>query len=305
MQFARSSGSAYPPQMRTSRLLLVAAIALVAAPAGHPSDPVRSTADGTLPEVLLSRQLLETAGVEVGDVVSFSVHRTGAEARRFRVAGSYEPVPDPFRFTARRHEARFHLPDLIDLKDPGSDPIFRETVTRINVALEDPADYDAFSRDLSSKVPGLAVFPARRTPDEAVAFLVLERFHTAIAAVTVVGSSAFLLALMIIRSDERRETAGILRLIGLTRPRILFEGFIEGLCIATLGAVIGVLIAVALEGPFNRFFQWRYDTPLVFLRVTSAIAAKCVAIAMPLGILAGLVAAWALLRRNIMALLRR
>ncbi len=62
---------------------------------------------------------------------------------------------------------------------------------------------------------------------------------------------------------------------------------------------------MASEGLFNRFFQWRYDTVLVFLRVTPSIAWRCVALAVPLGVLAGLVASWTLLRREILALLRR
>ena len=59
------------------------------------------------------------------------------------------------------------------------------------------------------------------------------------------------------------------------------------------------------QGAFNHFFQWYYDTALVFVRVTPGIALRCVAISVPLGILAGLVASWALLRRDIMALIRR
>jgi hypothetical protein len=75
--------------------------------------------------------------------------------------------------------------------------------------------------------------------------------------------------------------------------------------IATAGATFGVLFALATEGAVNLFFQWRYDTALVFVRVTAGIAWRCVALAVPLGVLAGLVASWTLLRRDIVALLRR
>ena len=53
------------------------------------------------------------------------------------------------------------------------------------------------------------------------------------------------------------------------------------------------------------FFQAHYDTALVFVRVTPRVAARCVATAVPLGIVAGLVASWALLRRDVVDLLRR
>jgi hypothetical protein len=86
---------------------------------------------------------------------------------------------------------------------------------------------------------------------------------------------------------------------------VLLEVFIEGLFLAMAGAAVGLLIAIASEGLFNRFFQWRYDTSLVFIRVTPAIAVRCVALAVPLGVLASVLASWTLLRRNIMTLLRR
>jgi hypothetical protein len=55
----------------------------------------------------------------------------------------------------------------------------------------------------------------------------------------------------------------------------------------------------------NRFFQWRYDTALVFVRVTRSIALQSIAVSVPLGILAGLVGSWTLLRRDVLALLGR
>jgi Predicted permease. len=50
--------------------------------------------------------------------------------------------------------------------------------------------------------------------------------------VTVLGSTAFLLALMVMRAEERRETIGIIRLIGISERSILIEVLAEGLLIA-------------------------------------------------------------------------
>ena len=72
-------------------------------------------------------------------------------------------------------------------------------------------------------------------------FAVLDRFHWAIAIVTVTGSTAFLLALMVMRAEERREIIGILRLMGIPTRSILAEVLLEGLLIATAGAVFGVV----------------------------------------------------------------
>jgi cell division protein FtsX len=84
---------------------------------------------------------------------------------------------------------------------------------------------------------------------------VIDRFHTAIAAVTVLGSTAFLLALMVIRAEERKETVGILRLIGISRKSILIEVIIEGLLVAIGGAVFGVTIALLAQRGRELDFQ--------------------------------------------------
>ncbi len=256
------------------------------------------------PEVLVSRHLAQDRALTVGQTIEVSTHADGREPRRYRVAGTFEPVPDPMRFTARRHEIRFHLPDLVTLTADPRDPVSTESVTAINVALQPSADPKQFARTLTSRVPGLNVTAAGKGPGSEV-FAVLERFHLAISIVTVLGSTAFLLALMVMRADERREVAGVLRLLGFSRRRVLQQALLEGLLIAGAGALFGVGFSWATQGAVNAFFQWRYDTTLVFVRVTPPIAARCVALAVPLGVGAGLLASWTLLRRDVLDLLRR
>ena len=100
----------------------------------------------------------------------------------------------------------------------------------------------------------------------------LERFHLAIAVVTIVAATVFLLALTIMLVDERRETVGVLRLIGLPVRRILAQILLEGLLVAGVGAAFGLALALLSERLINQFFQWRYDTALVFVRVTKDVA---------------------------------
>ena len=82
---------------------------------------------------------------------------------------------------------------------------------------------------------------------------------------------------MVMRSEERRETVGIIRLIGVSQRFVLLVVLAEGLLIAAAGAVFGVVVALAAEGGVNRFFQWRYDTTLVFVHVTARIALQSIA----------------------------
>jgi putative ABC transport system permease protein len=256
------------------------------------------------PSILISRQLAARAHLQVGDTVTLAADATGTRAAVFRIAGIYEPTPDPMRFTAQRIEGRMHLPDLVKMVADPDDPASTESVSAINVRLAGGTDPRQFIRDVRALSPGLTGWPTAR-PREDDPFAVLERFHVAISIVTVIGATAFLLALMVIRAEERRDTIAILRMIGMSRRSLLTSVAIEGLAIAIVGAVFGVLLAYATEGVVNAFFQRRYDTALVFVRVTPALAMRAVTIAAPLGVVAGLAASWTLLRRDILSLFRR
>jgi ABC-type lipoprotein release transport system permease subunit len=258
-----------------------------------------------LPRILVSRQLAERDHLRAGDTVTLALDAKGAGPRQFRIDGTYEPTPDPMRFTALRLEARMHLPDLVGMTADTADPAAAESIGAINVRLANPNDAAQFSSALSARAPGISVRPTVRASDGSDPFAVLERFHFAVAMVTVLGSTAFLLALMVMRAEERRETIGIIRLIGISQRSILLEVLVEGLLIAVAGAVFGILLAVATQGAVNQFFQWRYDTALVFVRVTRSIALQSIAVSVPLGILAGLAGSWALLRRDVLALVGR
>jgi FtsX-like permease family len=247
---------------------------------------------------------MQQANLRVGDLVNVAADAQGTRSTRFRVTGVYEPTPDPNKFSARRLEARLHLPDLMRLTDVAGDPVSPESVNALNIKLRHADDAGAVRTVLARRLPWLLV-RSTSTPREDDPFAVLDRFHWAIAIVTVAGSTAFLLALTVMRAEERREIIGILRLMGIPPRSILVEVFLEGLLIAIAGAAFGIVVAVSAQGLVNRFFQWRYDTTLVFVRVTSAIAWKSVAFAVPLGVIAGLVASWTLLRRNVVSLIRR
>ena len=287
-------------QAFAAAVVIAAAFPLATTPAASDSPVISG-----VPAILVSRQLAAQEHLRDGDTVTLAADAAGSGSRLFRIAGTYEPTPDPMRFTARRIEARMHLPDLIAMTAEPWDPGSAESVTAINVRLSDPQRAAAFSSALAARAPGIIARPTVRARDGSDPFAVLERFHFAVAIVTVLGSTAFLLALMVMRAEERRETVGIIRLIGISQRSILLEILVEGLLIATAGAVFGILLAVATQGAVNRFFQWRYDTALVFVRVTRSIALQSVAVSVPLGIVAGLVGSWTLLRRDVAALLGR
>ncbi len=81
---------------------------------------------------------------------------------------------------------------------------------------------------IARRVPGTRVASTEPSSDPNDPFVVLDRFHWAIAIVTVTGSTAFLLALMVMRAEQRRDIIGILRLMGVSSRSILLEVLLEG-----------------------------------------------------------------------------
>jgi putative ABC transport system permease protein len=264
-----------------------------------------SAQDNTLPVTLVSRQLAESEGLAVGSVIRLATDAAGTRAREFRIGGIYEPTPDPSRLGQVPRAVRLHLPDLLEMTRPVGVPPGAEYISSINVVLVNPDDAQQFAKDVNARLPGVLAQPSGEAAGSAGPFRVLERFHLAISVVTIVAATVFLLALTIMLVDERRETVGVLRLIGLPVRRILLQILLEGLLVAGAGAVFGLVLAVLSEQLINQFFQWRYDTALVFVRVTRDVALTCVTIAVPLGASATVVASWALLRRGGLRLARR
>ena len=280
-----------------SLLFLLALVGALTSVLLHAQEPQAS--------ILVSRQLAELEGLETGDEVQLAADASGQNLRRFRIAGIYEPTPNPMRLGTVPREVRLHLPDLLALNRDPATPAGTEYINAINIALVDPGSAQQFAQDVNARMPGVLAEPAAGAAGLDTTFVVLERFHFAIAAVTIVAATVFLLALTIMLVDERRETVGVLRLIGLPTRRILAQVLLEGLLVAGAGGVFGLALAVASEGLINHFFQWRYDTALLFVRVTPEVAAACLAIAVPLGAAATVAASWALLRRSGLRLARR
>src|SRR5581483_10494529 len=99
-------------RLATAAVVCAAASAsLLAVTQPNAERPANQASLENPPSILVSRQLLEAERLAVGDLVTLSAHPDGSDPHRFRIAGEYEPTPDPMRLGSRRHELRMHLPD--------------------------------------------------------------------------------------------------------------------------------------------------------------------------------------------------
>jgi predicted lysophospholipase L1 biosynthesis ABC-type transport system permease subunit len=287
-----------------SRRIGIALVALVATLTPS-SDTQAQTAGGAPPpEILISRQLARRAGLEPGDVVRLGLRPSEAEATPFRVAGLYEPRPDPFRLGDERLELRMHLPDLKRLAVPAPDPFWGESVTWMGIALRDPRDAAAFSRELAAKLPGLVALPTVE-PSRLLLQRVLDRFQRGLSIVALACGTWFLIAMMVLRAEERRIELGILRVLGVSGPRAVLALFGEAALVASAGAALGVLLGIAAAPLCNALFQWLFDAPVVFTRISAGIALRTLLLSAGAGALACGVAAWLAFPPRVDEVLRR
>ena len=80
---------------------------------------------------------------------------------------------------------------------------------------------DSAAADLNRSAFGYRAYSSRAIASESSqTFLVVSRFHRAIAVITIVASAVFLLCIMLLKVEERRLDAAVMRFVGVRRRTI-------------------------------------------------------------------------------------
>lgn len=266
-------------------LALSLLIAPPEAPAGDP--PARPPAP-----IALERRLAERLGARVGDTLEIGAE-AGRLTRRAVVAAIYEPTADPSAVTRREFFLRLHLPDLAELLGTP------DRVDRFGVRLAPGVADTTAVRVLNQLAYGFRAYPSREIASESSqTFQVVSRFHDAIAVISVVASAIFLLCIMLLKVEERRRDAAVMRFTGISRRTIFTALLFEAILVAALGSALGVGIAWVASLATNLYYQRFFDTTLVFSVVTFGIVRFSVVLSLVLGVAAGGIAALRLVRSN-------
>ena len=267
------------------RICAFIALALATGPdtTALPQPPSRRAAEPF--PVALERRLAAALGAQVGDTMQLGVE-AGTLDQRLVVAAIYEPSADPSTITRRDYHLRFHLPDLAALLHAP------DRVDRFGVRLQPGVPPDAAAAALNEVAFGFRAYPSAEIASESSqTFRVVSRFHDAIAVISVVASAIFLLCIMLLKVEERRRDAAVMRFTGISRLTIFLALLLEAVLVAAVGSVLGVLLAAAASAVTNLYYQRFFDTTLVFSVVTPAILRFSVALSLGLGLLAGALAA--------------
>jgi ABC-type lipoprotein release transport system permease subunit len=213
------------------------------------------------------------------------------------VVAIYEPAADPSAITRREYHLRLHLPDLAALLGAP------DRVDRFGVALGPGRDPGEAVEALNQLAFGFRAYRSAEIANESSqTFRVVSRFHDAIAVISVVASAIFLLCIMLLKVEERRRDAAVMRFTGISRRTVFTALLLEAVLVAALGSVMGVALALGASAVTNLYYQHFFDTTLVFSAVTPAIIRFSVLLSLGLGLAAGSIAARRLVRTNPMIL---
>jgi putative ABC transport system permease protein len=266
---------------------LLAAITIISGLPGL-AAPLRAQAVG----IAVERRLARDLGLHVGDTLRIGPSADSLRTRAV-VSAIYEPRPDPSGVIRPERSVRLHLPDLASLLGTP------DRVDRFGIALEPRADPGSVSENLNR-----TAFGFRASPSTVIAsgssqtFLVVSRFHRAIAVITIVAGAIFLLCIMLLKVEERRGDAAVLRFIGIRRRTIFLALVLEASLVALAGSIVGLGIALVGEAATNAYYQRLFDTSLVFSLITPGIVGFSLALSLSLGLGAGALAAWRLVRTS-------
>jgi putative ABC transport system permease protein len=242
------------------------------------------------PGLAIERAVAEQLRLAVGDTVRLgaapdSLHRLAV------VTAIYEPRPDPAEISRRSLRVRLHLPDLADLLGAP------DRVDRFGIGLAAGVPADSAVAVLNRSAFGFRAHASAAIASESSqTFKVVSRFHRAIAVITIVASAVFLLCIMLLKVEERRMDAAMMRFVGVRRRTIFWALVLEAALIAVVGSVLGAGLAFLAGAATNAYYRRFFDTDLVFSLITPRIVAFSIGLSLLLGIAAGGAAAWRLVR---------
>jgi ABC-type antimicrobial peptide transport system permease subunit len=242
------------------------------------------------PAIAIERQLARELHLAVGDTVRLGSHIDSVNLLA-TVSAIYEPKPDPAEIAKRERHIRMHLPDLAALLGAG------DRVDRISIGLYPGISADSGAATLDREAYGYRAFSSQTIASESSqTFLVVSRFHRAIAVITIVASAVFLLCIMLLKVEERRLDAAVMRFVGVGRRTIFGALLLEAGLVALLGSALGTALAYAAGAATNAYYRRFFDTFLSFSIITPDIVGFSILLSLGLGALAGAFAAWRLVR---------
>ena len=224
-------------------------------------------------EAIIGQTLAEDLGVRVGDRITVVI----SERREtVRLTGLVDlGIKDLNRrmvlVPLRSAQTLLNLPGGVTQIDLRLDDVWTAQTLAQGLARELPNKVESWQEANAQLVSALRA--------QSVSTAVI---RTVVMLVVVLGIASVLVVSVV----QKQREIGILRAMGTTRGQILRVFLLQGVLVATLGSLLGVLLAVGLIAGFTAFVKGSDGLPLFAITLPPAMALQIVLVTSVAGVLA-------------------
>jgi ABC-type antimicrobial peptide transport system permease subunit len=175
-----------------------------------------------------------------------------------------------------------HLSDLEELSGK------KDELDLISIQISKNTDASKLAARLNADAIGFTAYSAQELANRSsTTFVVVSKFHEAIAFIAMTAGAVFIFALMVMRVEDQRKNLAILTVTGISKQTILKALMLEAVFFAFFASILGAGLGAISAKLVNLYYQHYYQTTLVFAEVTGGILVRAISISFLLGIIAG------------------
>ena len=224
-------------------------------------------------EAIIGQTLAEDLGVRVGDRITVVINE---RRETVRLTGLVDlGIKDLNRrmvlVPLRSAQTLLNLPGGVTQIDLRLDDVWTAQTLAQGLARELPNKVESWQEANAQLVSALRA--------QSVSTAVI---RTVVMLVVVLGIASVLVVSVV----QKQREIGILRAMGTTRGQILRVFLLQGVLVAALGSLLGVLLAVGLIAGFTAFGKGSDGLPLVAITLPPAMAQQIVLVTSVAGVLA-------------------
>ena len=224
-------------------------------------------------EAIIGQTLAEDLGVRVGDRITVVINE---RRETVRLTGLVDlGIKDLNRrmvlVPLRSAQTLLNLPGGVTQIDLRLDDVWTAQTLAQGLARELPNKVESWQEANAQLVSALRA--------QSVSTAVI---RTVVMLVVVLGIASVLVVSVV----QKQREIGILRAMGTTRGQILRVFLLQGVLVATLGSLLGVLLAAGLIAGFSAFVKGSDGLPLFAITLPPAMALQIVLVTSVAGVLA-------------------
>jgi ABC-type antimicrobial peptide transport system permease subunit len=220
--------------------------------------------------------------LKAGDIVEISATGDMKKVLQYRIAAIYEEPADPALVPLKRNFIKMHLSDLEELSGK------KDELDLISIQVSKNTDTSKLAARLNADAIGFTAYSAQELANlSSTTFVVVSKFHEAIALIAMTAGAVFIFALMVMRVEDQRKNLAILTVTGISKQTILKALMLEAVFFAFFASILGAGLGAISAKLVNLYYQHYYQTTLVFAEVTGGILVRAICISFLLGIIAG------------------